>query len=158
VPSRNPAITVIVMVDTPRVGSDTGGFVAAPIFQRIAEASLRYLGVPQNVDAPPPIVVARRDESPVTPTHTSHNNPEGPSIIQVAGGGEAPVLPDLTGQSARDALRTLAKLGMTARLKGRGVVSAQSPAPGTPVERGATCTLVLDRDPLRQVQTAGAIQ
>jgi cell division protein FtsI (penicillin-binding protein 3) len=158
VPSRNPAITVIVMVDTPRVGSDTGGFVAAPIFQRIAEASLRYLGVPQNVDAPPPIVVAQRDESPVTPTHTSHNNPEGPSIIQVAGGGEAPVLPDLTGQSARDALRTLAKLGMTARLKGRGVVSAQSPAPGTPVERGATCTLVLDRDPLRQVQTAGAIQ
>ena len=156
VPSRNPAITVIVMVDTPRVGSDTGGFVAAPIFQRIAEASLRYLGVPQNVDAPPPIVVAQRGESPLTPTQTSHHNP-GPSIIQLAGAGEAPVLPDLTGQSARDALRTLAKLGMTARLKGRGVVSGQSPAPGTPVERGATCTLVLDREPLRQVQTAGAI-
>ncbi len=115
------------MVDTPRVGSDTGGFVAAPIFQRIAEASLRYLGVPQNVDAPPPIVVAQRDESPVTPTQTSHDNPTAPSIIQLAGAGEAPVLPDLTGQSARDALRTLAKLGMTARLKGRGVVVRAEP-------------------------------
>ena len=48
VPSRNPALTVIVMIDTPRVGSDTGGAVAAPIFKRIAEASLRYLGVPPN--------------------------------------------------------------------------------------------------------------
>ena len=58
VPSRNPAITVIVMIDTPRVGSDTGGVVAAPIFQRIAEASLRYLGVPPNINPAPPIVVA----------------------------------------------------------------------------------------------------
>ena len=28
-PSRNPALTMIVMIDTPRVGSDTGGAVAA---------------------------------------------------------------------------------------------------------------------------------
>ena len=39
VPSRNPALTVIVMIDSPRVGGDTGGAIAAPIFKRIAEAS-----------------------------------------------------------------------------------------------------------------------
>ena len=45
VPSRNPVLTVIVMIDSPRVGGDTGGAIAAPIFKRIADASLRHLGV-----------------------------------------------------------------------------------------------------------------
>ena len=159
VPSRNPAVTVIVMVDTPRVGSDTGGQVAAPIFHRIAQASLRYLGVPQNIDAPPPIVVARLDEPAVTPTPT--NNPNDllpPTIIHLPPVGDATAMPDLRGMSARDALRTLGKLGLTARLRGRGLVVEQTPAPGMPFERGVTCALVLDREPLRQVQTAGAIQ
>jgi cell division protein FtsI (penicillin-binding protein 3) len=157
VPSRNPALTIIVMVDTPRVGSDTGGFVAAPIFQRIAEASLRYLGVAPNIDAPPPIVVARRDESPVVATLAANAHHE-PTIVTLPGGGEAPVLPDLRGLSARDALRTLAKLGLTARLEGRGVVTGQTPLPGTLLERGGTCTLVLEREPARPTLPAGAGQ
>ena len=156
VPSRNPAITVIVMIDTPRVGSDTGGVVAAPIFQRIAEASLRHLGVPPNINPAPPIVVAKRDESPVTPAKLTG---PPPSIVPVPGGsGETPVFPDLRGLSARAALRTLAQLGLSARLQGRGQVVEQTPAPGSPLERGVTCTLVLDRDPSRAVTGAGAIQ
>jgi cell division protein FtsI (penicillin-binding protein 3) len=151
VPSRNPAVTVIVMIDTPRVGSDTGGVVAAPIFQRIAEASLRYLGVPPNVNPAPPIVVASRDESPVIPAVATTAMP---AIVTLPGGVEAPVLPDLRGMSARDALRALAQLGLTARLHGRGVVIDQSPAPGSLLERGVTCTLVLDRDPSRVVTGA----
>ena len=60
VPSRNPAITVIVMIDSPRAPSNSGGAVSAPIFKRIAEATLRHLGVPPDVNAPPPVMVARR--------------------------------------------------------------------------------------------------
>ena len=44
VPSRKPTFTVVVVVDTPRAGQYFGGSVSAPIFQRIADASLRYLG------------------------------------------------------------------------------------------------------------------
>ena len=44
-PSRQPVITVIVVVDTPRAGFYYGGSVSAPIFKRITEASLRHLGV-----------------------------------------------------------------------------------------------------------------
>ena len=45
VPSRKPALAIIVMIDSPH-GRVTayGGTVAAPIFKRIAEASLRHLG------------------------------------------------------------------------------------------------------------------
>ena len=54
-------------------------------------------------------------------------------------------LPDFRGLSARDALRVLTKIGLTARLKGNGVVTGQIPAPGTPIEPGMPCELRLER-------------
>ena len=144
VPSRNPVMTVIVMVDSPRVGGDTGGVIAAPIFQRIAEASLRQMGVTPTINQPPPVMIARRNQNPVTTAAA----PLAPAIVTMPasmadGGG----LPDLRGMSAREALRELARLGLTARMQGAGVVTEQTPAPGSPIEPGAECTLVLNRRP-----------
>ena len=160
VPSRNPVVTGIVMIDNPRVANDTGGGVAAPIFRRIADAAMRHLGVPYNVNAPAPVMVARREsEGPeVTPSRRIVPvQPPQPAFVTVPGGsGQAAVIPDLRGASAREALRTLAQLGLTARIQGRGFVVEQSPEPGTPLERGITCTLVLDRDASRLVGGLGA--
>lgn len=155
VPARNPALTVIVMIDTPRVGSDTGGAVAAPIFRRIAEASLRYLGVPPDVNPSPPVMVARRSTQPtVTPTKSGS---QMPAIVTLeTGGGQSSLIPDLRGMGAREAVRTLAQLGLSARIEGKGIVVDQAPAPGTPLERGITCTLLLDREPARLIGVAGA--
>jgi cell division protein FtsI (penicillin-binding protein 3) len=156
VPSRDPVLTIIVMVDTPRVGSDTGGAVSAPIFKRIAEAALRHLGIPPNLNPPAPVVVAaQREPSPVTPTASTLSVP---AIVMLAGGGadDASLVPDLRGMSARDALRTLAKLGMGARLRGKGLVVEQTPAAGTPLDRGVTCTLVLEREVPRAPAVMGA--
>ena len=144
VPSRNPIMTVIVMVDSPRVGGDTGGAIAAPIFKNIADASLRLLGVTPTINPPPPVLVARRSNSPVTTTAA----PLAPAIVTMPasisdGGG----LPDLRGMSAREALRELARLGLTVRMEGAGVVVDQHPAPGSLLEPGASCTLVLNRRP-----------
>ena len=144
VPSRNPVMTVIVMVDSPRIGGDTGGVIAAPIFQRIAEAGLRQMGVTPTINQPPPVMIARRNQNPVTTAAA----PLTPSIVTMTasmtdGGG----LPDLRGMSARDALRELARLGLTARMEGAGVVTEQTPAPGALIEPGAACTLVLNRRP-----------
>lgn len=144
VPSRNPVMTLIVMVDSPRVGGDTGGVIAAPIFQRIAAASLRMMGITPTLNQPPPVLIARRTDSPVTPAAAAL----APSIVTMTatmtdGGG----LPDLRGLSARDALRELARLGLTARMAGAGVVVEQTPAPGTQIEPGGACLLVLNRRP-----------
>jgi cell division protein FtsI (penicillin-binding protein 3) len=146
VPSRNPVLTVIVMIDSPRVGGDTGGVIAAPIFQRIADASLRQLGVAPTIDPAPPVLVARRDESPVT---TALAPIAPPAIVtMVSNSNNAEGLPDFRGMGARDALRELARLGLGARMQGVGVVVDQDPPAGAPVEPGGTCTLVLDRRPL----------
>ena len=160
VPSRNPVVTGIVMIDNPRVANDTGGGVAAPIFRRIAEGAMRHLGVPYNVNAPVPVFVDRgeREGPEVTASRrVIPTGPAGPAFVTVpSGSGQTPVVPDLRGASAREALRTLAQLGLTARIEGHGIVVEQSPEPGTPLERGITCTLILHRDTSRLVGGPGA--
>jgi hypothetical protein len=44
-------------------------------------------------------------------------------------------------------MRTLMKLGLSARMSGQGVVLAQDPPPGTLFEGGETCRLQLGRRP-----------
>ena len=50
--------------------------------------------------------------------------------------------------SARDALRVLAQLGLTARLQGTGVVVQQYPPAGEPIESASTVVLRLERESL----------
>jgi cell division protein FtsI (penicillin-binding protein 3) len=146
VPSRKPTFTIVVVVDSPHGVPAYGGTVAAPIFQRIAEAALRHHGVAPTLNAAPPILVARRDEPP---TRLVLAPVEKRAIVTLAGAssGAAPLFPDLRGLGARDALRTLAALGVTARLDGAGIVVDQDPPAGSSIERGATATLRLQRQP-----------
>lgn len=150
VPSRDPQLTIIVMVDSPRVGGDTGGAIAAPIWKRIANASLRYLGVTPTINPVPPVIVVRNQESPMSPVASVGTPTVVAMTANMADGG----LPDLRGLSAREALRELARLGLTARMTGTGVVVDQNPPAGTPYEAGAMCTLQLDRRQLPRAPAA----
>jgi membrane peptidoglycan carboxypeptidase len=170
VPSRNPALALIVVIDSPHGKGYYGGVVSAPIVKRIAEPSLRYLGVPPDVDPAPPVLVARSDEAPRATTsgtgfrdagtgfresgtgfRDSRGNlsPNEPVVSLVADAAPGTV-PALLGLSARDAVRELVKRGLNARVDGDGVVVAQAPGPGAPVEAGAVCRLVLARSPVRR--------
>jgi cell division protein FtsI (penicillin-binding protein 3) len=144
VPSRKPVVTIIVVVDSPHGPNRYyGGTVSAPIFKRIAEATLRQLGVPPTIDAPPPVLVERMQPQPEVQT----SGPAAlPSFFAIdASSGDLPLIPDFRGLSARDVVRTLTKMGMTAKLNGEGFVVDQKPAPGSPVEAGATCVVWLAR-------------
>jgi beta-lactam-binding protein with PASTA domain len=55
------------------------------------------------------------------------------------------LMPDLRGLSARDALRLLSDIGMTARMDGSGFVLQQSPEAGAPFDPAGVCTLQLGR-------------
>ena len=127
VPSREPAFTILVVVDTPRAGSHYGGTVAAPIFQRIAEAALRHAGVAPTINPLPPVLLkasaAGASSSEVVRTTAA----AGPPQISVVAG--SPAVPDVRGLGAREAARRLARLGLVPRLTGDGVVIDQDPAP-----------------------------
>jgi membrane peptidoglycan carboxypeptidase len=141
VPSRHPALTVIVMIDSPRLGGDTGGVIAAPIWKRIADASLRHLAITPTINPAPPVIVARHQDTPVAPASVVST----PNVVAMPANMTGTGLPDLRGMSAREALRELARLGLTARMQGTGVVVDQDPVAGSPLEPGGTCTLVLNR-------------
>src|SRR5499427_5928317 len=56
-PINNPAITVLISLDSP-VGLHEGGQVAAPVFKRIAEQVLTYLGTPRDAPVNPKLIQA----------------------------------------------------------------------------------------------------
>ena len=141
VPSRHAALTIVVVVDTPRGGTYFGGDVAAPIFKRIAEASLRQIGVPATLHPTPPVIMAQDTSTPAA-NHQAHIIP----VVSAVGG--QPSMPDVRGVSAREALRLLGAVGLSMRVEGTGVVVTQLPAPGEPFERGAWGLLRLSRAPV----------
>ena len=146
-PSRNPALTVIVVIDSPRGsrGAYTGGAVAAPVFKRIVEASLRHLGVAPNINAAPPVLVARHETSEPAPMMPRPVR-AAPAVAAVEQ-TEPGTMPDLRGLSARDAVRALTRLGLTARMIGIGFVLEHSPAAGVRLTGGEVSILKLGRRP-----------
>jgi hypothetical protein len=52
-------------------------------------------------------------------------------------------------------MRALARLGLSARMRGDGIVVEQVPEPGTPLEPGVLCALELERHPARLLVTRG---
>ena len=141
-PSRKPALAIIVVIDSPRSGSYYGGAIAAPIFRRIGEASLQQLGIGPTIGAPPPVLVKRHRPQPEIPAAGPVSTP---SILTIDAPPNRQALPDLRGLSARDVVRTLTRLGLMAKLSGEGFVVDQTPAPGSPIEPGATCEVRLAR-------------
>lgn len=148
VPSRKPAFTIVVVIDSPAMNGPNGHFggpVAGRIFKRIAEALLHYTGEPPTINPPRPLIVPRSRDSvdrvrAAGPVH-------GGRVVMVVDRGRTQdgLFPDLSGIDGRDAIATLTGLGVQVVAHGDGLVVSQAPAPGTPIERGATVTVRLDR-------------
>ena len=150
-PSRKPALTILVVIDSPH-GKVTayGGTVAAPIFQRIAEASLRHLGIGPTINPAPPVMVV---ENPY-PRPELGARTDGGIVTVSTREGE---MPDVRGMSARSAIRRLLQNHVNARIAGDGLVVEQSPEAGAPIVPGENALLRLSRRPI-PVSTGGAQQ
>ena len=149
-PSRNPELAIVVVIDSPHGPNRFfGGTVSAPIFKRIAEASLRYLGVGQTINPVPPVLVARHDD------HADHANVPSASItegadsptVSLVSDGPPGTMPDLHGLSAREALRKMIRLGLAARIDGNGFVVAQDPPAGASLDAVSAGRVTLARSP-----------
>ena len=145
VPSRQPVFAIVVVIDSPHGrNSYYGGTVAAPIFQRIASAGLRLYGVPHSINPAPPVLVASSVTAPLQ--QPVSGPPEPPMLVPAATPAtDTTAFPDVRGMSARDAVRILARVGVTARLHGAGMVIEQTPEPGAPIQSGIVSTLRLER-------------
>ncbi len=144
VPSEQPAMTILVMIDTPSAGHYYGGSVAAPTFQRIAEDALRHLAIPAAVNSAAPLVVDLEETANITSVQfsSSTQGKRNSARTPVAVNG---MMPDLVGMSARQATETVTALRGTVQLSGNGFVIRQEPAAGMVVERGFIARLWMAR-------------
>ncbi|HET8935561.1 MAG TPA: penicillin-binding protein [Polyangiales bacterium] len=141
-PANKPRLTIAVVLDEPMIAHQ-GGAVAAPMFRRVMEASLRHLGVaperaPNNAVALTRSAPPRAESKPVWPL----SNVEMP-LPRNVGPGET-LVPNLVGRPARLALVHARQAMLEVALQGSGVVSEQQPAPGSVVKRGALVSLQLN--------------
>ncbi len=145
IPSRKPALVIIVVIDSPHGHGYYGGVVSAPVFKRIAENAIRYLGIPPSVDVQP-LLVTRNQQARTVQFSPALPGDRVQIVRTVAPDASAPgTVPDVVGLSLREATRVLARFRLTPRPTGTGVVIQQDPPPGTPVEPDSSCTLTLGR-------------
>ncbi|TVQ91693.1 MAG: PASTA domain-containing protein [Deltaproteobacteria bacterium] len=140
VPAEDPRLAIVVIVDEPTVGSRYGGIVAAPAFAEIASQSLRTLGVAPDPELLPTSHPARR----APPAIVAAPAPSVRKTIAVAADERALILPDLSGQTMREALATLQGTGLQLELLGSGRVARVEPEPGVPVHPGTPVRLTFN--------------
>jgi cell division protein FtsI (penicillin-binding protein 3) len=153
VPAQHPRLVISVVIDEPVI-EHYGGTVAGPVFRRVAEASLRHLGVaPMQGGAKLSEIVKQRraqeseQAAKAAPQPARADEAAEPSeLAEAAQPGEVRV-PDLLGKGARSALVLLRQAGLQGTLSGSGAVHEQSPEPGKAVASGALVQLVLRRPP-----------
>lgn len=152
VPVEKPRLVIAVILDEPMIGH-VGGNLAGPVFRRVAEASLQYLGVPPANTVPKIKAVTRAGDAadatmaamketavatpppvaapPVAPT----NGPPLPSSVKV---------PDASGLGAREAIRAVGAVGLVPVVEGSGKLAKQIPGPGIAVPKGSSVRLVFE--------------
>ena len=133
VPASDPRLAMLVLLDEPK-NEQWGSEAAAPIFSAIGRDVVRHLDIPPT-DSQPVQIMTGPVDSPAPPRVT---------LVSTAAGDAGPAtMPDLMGRTLRQSLATLAAFGVQVSVEGQGRVSAQEPAPGTPLEHGTVARLTL---------------
>jgi penicillin-binding protein 2 len=154
-PVDNPAIVIIVVINEPE-GAHHGGDVAAPVFREIAEQVLPELNVTPDteVKGAPQMIAAKsqpsarqveqdsiqneRRQETLPKVAAKSFNGKANEVVFAAASNRHALMPDLRGQSVRDALRMCAQIGVRLEAHGDGFATQQVPAAGTEIDPGQT--------------------
>ena len=138
VPADRPRLVIAVVLDEPMIGH-YGGDLAGPVFRRVAQASLRYLGVTPN-EGSKKLEVSRADD-PADKLLAAYRAPQTDNAPAAAAPAPATVadgipVPDVGGMGARDAVRAMLGAGLVPQVEGSGRAVRQAPAAGATVPKG----------------------
>jgi cell division protein FtsI (penicillin-binding protein 3) len=174
-PINNPAVTILVSIDSPAGYPHDGATVAAPVFKRIAEQILPYLDVPRDVLLSPQLIQAAyrtkrnqtQDDSldDLTPVDFSGQPEVGqektsapaakeatanmPEVMMAVDEGGDIEVPDFKGKTMREVTMSCMKLGIDPVLVGTRLAVQQMPAAGAKVRRGTKVTVEFGDAPVR---------
>jgi len=164
-PVNNPAVTVLVTVDSPGGFPHDGATVAAPVFKKIAEQVLPYLDVARDVPFSPQLMqtaystkmddeAALDDLAPIdfsAPLEDTRESVKAnstqttlqklPEVMMAVDEGGDIAVPDFTGKTMREVTDGCLKLGLNPVLVGSNLAIQQVPAAGAKVRRGTKVTV-----------------
>jgi cell division protein FtsI (penicillin-binding protein 3) len=147
VPADRPRLVIAVVLDEPMIGH-VGGNLAGPVFRRVAEASLRYLGVaPSAALTKADRARAQDDEDRAAlarPAAAATASTLSPTTAAMTLGPNEVRIPDAVGLGARDALKLMEGAGLVVEVEGSGRMVRQAPQPGEAAVRGSTVRLVFE--------------
>lgn len=148
-PLRDPQVVCVIVVHDPKMPKSYGGNVCGPVFREVVRQALLLLGTPRD---PVVVKVADKDDNDLNDADTvAHaQRPIDPmqelfdaELMRVAKDdlyGDS-MLPDFTGMTLRQARERLSEMRISWTSEGSGRVYRQTPAPGTPINDVAECTL-----------------
>jgi cell division protein FtsI (penicillin-binding protein 3) len=144
-PINNPAVVTLVVLDSPHKGNHEGGWAAAPVFKRVMEQVMNYLGVPRDLPVQGTTETAAlrthaRPQLDIPPSAAARSIPArlsatAPVAVKTLPAGMLP-MPSFLGETARQANEQCLRLGLRPQFQGDGVAVHQEPAAGTPVPVG----------------------
>ncbi|MBW1754594.1 MAG: transpeptidase family protein [Deltaproteobacteria bacterium] len=134
-PADRPSVVISVVIDEPVI-AHYGGTVAGPVFRRIAEVTLRHMGIaPEGRQA----VLAKKKEQRVPAAEA------GPVFEDEAVEKGESAVPNVRSLPLRQAVIALHAQSLVAEVQGSGLVVTQDPAPGKAVSHGSVVRLQLER-------------
>jgi cell division protein FtsI (penicillin-binding protein 3) len=143
IPADHPRLVIAVVLDEPMIGH-SGGNVAGPVFRRVAEQSLRYLGVAPSAALVKADQALERDRADKATKPANVPAPAPREAAPVTLGADQARIPDAAGLGARDALKMMTAAGFLSEIEGSGRVVRQSPEPGAAAVRGSVVRLVFE--------------
>ena len=140
-PVEDPRLALIVVIDEPETDLATGGKIAAPVFREIARQAMIQLKVPRSDGVEASIAQSETGPAAAELNREALLNSDQELLSKPSPAAKA-LMPDLTGQSLRQALLQVAELGIPVQVEGSGRVAAQEPLPGSSL---AECAQVVMR-------------
>ena len=141
-----------VVIDEPMAGTTAGGAVAAPVFRRVAEMSLRYLGVrPKGTKSMTLTEVAEyaKGEDLADKAYAALADNDVAPMTDVgapspaAGKGSAK-MPEVAKLPMRAAVEAVLEAGLVPAIEGSGKLTRSEPAAGTRLPKGSRVVLVFE--------------
>ena len=123
VPSNDPQLAILVMVDEPYM-SHYGGVIAAPTFSRIASRTLAYQNIAPDYEKRHKLLRSREGVAVALPAPRE----ETPHRKVVSRGIGPAVVPDFAGLTVRECLQAAIESRVTLSAVGAGVAVSQSPS------------------------------
>jgi len=130
VPASRPRLVISVVVNEPDGKKHYGGEVAGPVFKRIAQKTLRYLGVAP--DRKPRVAKKGKRKKGKKPTdgYLAVDHDPAPPLPGEGGPLTRHRVPDFTGMSIAEVITAARTIGLQVQLMGSGRAVGQSPGPG----------------------------